>query len=177
SDAAIQALGEGETVTDRFTVLSAGGTPTEIVITITGTNDVPKISGALAGAVTEDTTTSFSGTLLIEDVDAGESAFEPDTIDGIYGSLTIDANGGWTYTLANDQTNVQSLGAGKTATDVITVQSVDGTETQITITITGTNDVPTITGAATGELIEDAEKSVSGKLEITDVDAGESHFV
>src|SRR5690606_23012801 len=116
-----------------------------------------------------------SGTLLIEDVDAGESAFEAETVAGIYGSLAIDATGSWTYTLANEQTNVQSLGAGKTATDVITVRSVDGTETQITITITGTNDVPTITGATTGELIEDDVRSVTGKLEITDVDSGESH--
>src|SRR5690606_5780034 len=109
SDAAIQALGAGQTATDTFTALSADGTPTEIVITITGTNDVPQISGVSTGGVTEDTAQTVSGTLLIEDVDAGESAFEEETVAGIYGSLTIDASGSWTYTLANDQTNVQSL--------------------------------------------------------------------
>src|SRR5690606_23168994 len=139
-------------------------------------NDVPTITGAVTGTVTEDTATTVSGKLDIEDVDAGESSFKAGSVDGSDGSLTIDSTGHWTYTLANEQTNVQSLGAGQPATDVIIVQSADGTKTPITITITGTNDVPTITGAVTGDVTEDTATTVSGKLEIDDVDAGESAF-
>src|SRR5690606_27298444 len=127
SDAAIQGSGEGQTTKDALTVLSAGRTSTEIAVSIAGPNEGPTITGAVTGDVTEDTTTTFGGKLSIVDVDAGQSAFVAEKLMGDYGSLTIDANGNWTYTLANEQADVQSLGAGQTATDLITVQSVDGT--------------------------------------------------
>ncbi|UTW43980.1 VCBS domain-containing protein [bacterium SCSIO 12844] len=45
---------------------------------------------------------------------------------------------------------IQALGDGDTLTDTITVTSDDGTTQDITITITGTNDDPTIGGDTTG---------------------------
>ena len=68
------------------------------------------------------------------------------TVSGAHGSLTIDADGSWTYEVDNDLPAVQSLGVGATLTDTVTVSSVDGTVQSIAITITGTNDVPFITG-------------------------------
>src|SRR5699024_9346861 len=128
--------------------------------------------------LTEDAASSVSGKLNITDVDTGEAAFVAGSATGIYGSLTIDAEGRWTYTLtATSNAQIQALGAGVTATDVITVRSVDGTETQITITITGVNDVPVITGAVTGAIPEDTVTPITGKLDIIDVDAGESAFI
>src|SRR5258708_15178801 len=49
-----------------------------------------------------------------------------------------------------------------------------------TVTIHGTNDVPTITGASTGAVTEDVSVasnhiSTSGALVVSDVDAGQSH--
>ncbi|UTW43991.1 VCBS domain-containing protein [bacterium SCSIO 12844] len=44
----------------------------------------------------------------------------------------------------NSQSAIQALGDGDTLTDTITVTSDDGTTQDITITITGTNDDPTI---------------------------------
>ncbi|WP_367304670.1 VCBS domain-containing protein, partial [Bacillus velezensis] len=43
------------------------------------------------------------------------------------------------------------------------------------MTINGTNDAPTISGAATGAVKEDCTPTVSGKLDVTDVDASDKH--
>ncbi|UTW44003.1 VCBS domain-containing protein [bacterium SCSIO 12844] len=50
SQSAIQALGDGDTLTDTITVTSDDGTTQDITITITGTNDDPTIGGDTTGA-------------------------------------------------------------------------------------------------------------------------------
>ena len=58
---------------------------------------------------------------------------------------------GWTFTLPDDNPVLQSLAVGQTITQVYTVTLDDhhgGTVTQdVTITIIGTNDAPTILAA------------------------------
>ncbi len=55
--------------------------------------------------------------------------------------------------------------------------SVDGTGTEdVTVTITGTNDDPVISGDTSGGVIEDGNGVASGTLTITDADTGESIF-
>ncbi|UTW43341.1 VCBS domain-containing protein [bacterium SCSIO 12844] len=49
SQSAIQALGDGDTLTDTITVTSDDGTTQDITITITGTNDDPTIGGDTTG--------------------------------------------------------------------------------------------------------------------------------
>jgi VCBS repeat-containing protein len=147
-DPAVQALAEGQTVTDSFTVTSFDGTATETIeITITGTNDVPVITGTTTGDVAEDGTLVATGTITVDDPDTGESSVQPQSnVAGSYGTFSILANGTWTYTLDNDDPAVQALAEGQTVTDSFTVTSFDGTATEtIEITITGTNDVPVIT--------------------------------
>ncbi|UTW43976.1 VCBS domain-containing protein [bacterium SCSIO 12844] len=75
SQSAIQALGDGDTLTDTITVTSDDGTTQDITITITGTNDDPTIGGDTTG-VTEDAaaTLTTSGTLTISDTDTGEAS-------------------------------------------------------------------------------------------------------
>ena len=84
------------------------------------------------------------------------------------------------HTLDNSNAKVQALAEGQTATDTIIVTVNDGkggTATQeITVTITGTNDAPTIGGVATGAVTEDAAvTTVTGQLTKTDVDATDTH--
>ncbi len=86
----IQALREGESVIDTFTVYSVDGTSHTLFMTITGTNDVPKIAGETAGKVIEDNELSTSGRLTIEDVDAGESTFREGISEGSFGTLKIN---------------------------------------------------------------------------------------
>src|SRR5690606_11995905 len=73
------------------------------------------------------------------------------TVTGTYGSLVLNANGTYTYTLADGSTQVQALKAGATETETFTYIVMDEHgaphSNTLTITITGTNDVPTITSA------------------------------
>jgi len=184
---AIQQLGDGDTLTDNFTVTSADGTTQSVTITINGTNDAPTIGGVSTGSVTEDTSViddniSASGTLTISDADAGQANFTAQTnTAGTYGSLSVDTSGNWSYVADNTQTAIQQLGDGDTLTDTFTVASADGTTQNVTITINGTNDAPTIGGVSTGSVTEDASViddniSTSGALTISDTDAGEASF-
>ncbi|NOT72364.1 MAG: flagellin, partial [Hyphomicrobium sp.] len=69
--------------------------------------------------------------------------------------------------------------AGETLSDSFTVVSSDGTASKtVSITITGTNDVPTITGEATGDraVTEESDLAASGTVSITDTDDGEATF-
>ena len=74
--------------------------------------------------------------------------------DNGFGSFTL-VNGVWTYTL--DQTAVQHLDTGEVATDTVTFTASNGSTQQITVTITGTNDVP-IAQASTVVTAEDVQK-------------------
>ncbi|WP_158106839.1 VCBS domain-containing protein [Vibrio cholerae] len=184
----VQYLGQGETKKETFTVQSVDGTPHQVTITITGVNDGSvQITGSDdAGAVTEDLNVvsgqlSDSGQLKISDVDGeDEVAFKTDAAsitasEGALGSLSITADGTWTYNV--DNSKVQYLGQGETKKETFTVQSVDGTPHQVTITITGVNDGSVqITGSdAAGAVTEDlnvvsGQLSDSGQLKISDVD-------
>ncbi|MGQ5524640.1 VCBS domain-containing protein, partial [Chitinimonas sp. PSY-7] len=147
ANSAVQYLKAGETKLETFTVLSTDGTPHEIKVTITGTNDKPVIGGDAVGSVTEDAATptlTDSGTLTISDADTGQASFQTTGITasaGALGVMTITPNGTWTYNVANSA--VQYLKAGETKLETFTVLSTDGTPHEIKVTITGTNDVPT----------------------------------
>ena len=147
------ALAAGVTATDTFTYTISDGSLTDLaqlVITVTGTNDVPVIGGTAAGAVTEDVSVlsgnlNVGGTLTITDADSGQSAFNTGSViytgSGIQlGTLTINSAGVWSYSVPN--TNVQYLGAGATKVESFTVAAVDGTTQTVTVTINGAQDNP-----------------------------------
>ncbi|MDD9196281.1 retention module-containing protein, partial [Aliivibrio sp. S3MY1] len=180
-----QGLTEGQSVEDKFTVTvddNQGGTDTiEIVITVVGTNGVPVIGGDTVGDVTEDITLTTTGTLTATDEDA-TSSFNWNIVGsdtGTYGKFTLDtATGVWLYTLDNDA--AQSLGAGDDPIkEYYTVELSDGaggviTET-VEITINGTNDLPELSGQATGSVKEDSIETTEGQLIVDDVDLSDTH--
>ena len=65
---------------------------------------------------------------------------------GAYGSIVLNADGSYTYTLDNRNPNVQRLNNGQTLTEIFryTIRDSDGDEstTTLTITITGVSDTP-----------------------------------
>ncbi|MBV7472105.1 VCBS domain-containing protein, partial [Aeromonas sp. sif0611] len=87
-------------------------------------------------------TLTETGTLSVTDLDgADEAKFVAGNgvaSTGALGSLAITEGGTWTYQV--DNSKVQYLGEGETKVETFTVQSVDGTEHTVTITITGVND-------------------------------------
>ena len=81
------------------------------------------------------------------------------SVVGTYGSLTIAADGSWTYTLnnADPDTNALAQGADRHRRVHLHGRPTNGatSSANLTITITGTNDAPVVTGAVdSGEVTE-----------------------
>ena len=154
-----------------------------ITITITGTNGVATIAGAVSGGVVEETTLTVSGVLTVTDEDTGEAELVAGR--GRHGGRQwlrhVRGSGQRQLDLHAQQRACRLCRRclnGITLTDTITVTSEDGTATQvITITITGTNGVATIAGAVSGGVVEDTTLTVSGILTVTDEDTGEAELV
>ena len=203
-DGAIDFLSAGQKLTQTYTVAindGHGGTASKnITITITGaadsTNHAP-VAVADIASVTEDVTLTASGNVLTNDTDAdasdthsvtavnGSGANVGTVVIGTYGTLALSANGTYTYTLANGQTNVQALTQGQIVSDVFTDTNSDNhggsSSSSLTISITGTNDVAVIGGSHAGSVTEDVSLSgsnltASGTLAVSDADAGQSSF-
>ncbi|PMN51795.1 hypothetical protein BCT31_16290 [Vibrio lentus] len=153
-----------------------------IFINIADVADPATFGGDSTGAAQEDTTLQASGTLTASDPDGTVGFIAVQGGVGIvgskgYGHAHIDSNGHWTYDLYNKHPIVQQLGQGQTDTETITIQSADGTQHDIVITITGTNDLPTVSekpqaGHITGQhsVDEDSNLNPAGQLIINDVD-------
>ena len=67
-------------------------------------------------------------------------------LTGLYGTLTIDAAGNYTYAVDNDNSDVQKLVAGTSLDDIFTYRITDASGAsdcaELTITINGANDNP-----------------------------------
>ena len=184
------AVGEHETLVIPIIATDNNGgnsVSQNLIIRINGTNDGAVISGVSTAKVTEDLHTLASGKLIVTDVDTGEAHFSNTDVAGALGILHITDNGSWTYNLDNKNPVVQALTQGETATDTITVQSVDGTTHQIAIIVNGSTDRAVIGGTDTGDVVEDVNtySNVSasanmihtrGQLNIVDADTGEARF-
>ena len=107
-------------------------------------------------------TASVSGTLISNDVDNNSSftAIATAIVSDVgYGTYTMTSGGLWTYNLSNTNATVQALHAGQSITDTFTVTSIDGTSKQVTVTINGTEDAPTI-GSHTDVTIVQGQEGV-----------------
>ena len=94
--------------------------------------------------------------LTVTDVDDGQAELTPIPAGaGVYGTFAVAANGSWTYTLNNADTDTNALYVGQVVTDTILVHSEDNSASQtITVTITGTNDLPVVSGPVTASFAE-----------------------
>lgn len=133
--------GSGEGVYQRTFAVPTSTNPTTPV----PVNTLPKITGGLAGAVTEDGVLTASGQLSAND--PGDTATWSVTGGASpYGALSIDATGKWTFTLNN--TAAQSLTAADHIAAAYTVQVTDGhgatASTALNVTINGA-DEPVVT--------------------------------
>lgn len=192
-----QYLAAGETATDTFTYTvtdSDGDTRTATVtVTITGTNDAPTISSAVSsGAVVENGVVVASGEIGFADVDLSDThtatsmAGAPDYLGTFTTTVTDngagDGAGSVTWNFSVDDAAIQYLAAGETVTQSYTVTVDDGqggTVSQpVAVTITGTNDAPTIIAAvSSGAVVEDGVTSAAGAIAFADVDLRDSHTV
>ncbi|WP_245427539.1 VCBS domain-containing protein [Bradyrhizobium sp. MOS003] len=196
----------GGTVTQDVTVTITGTNDTPTI-----TSDADAAAGAVTeGAATPTLTaggTLAIQDLDLIDTHTAEAVFKSATStahlpgfdgDTPLGTFTIDqsvteanddtSNGatlGWHFVLNDNDPVLQSLAKGQTITQVYTVTFTDNNGAQVsqdvTVTITGTNDAPTITsdaGAEAGSVTEDAATptlSTGGTLAIQDLDLIDTH--
>ena len=158
SNPAVNALNDGQTLADAFTYQISdghGGTSSAtLTVTINGTTDTPANTPptAVADAVSvkEDATPNpVVGSVLTNDQDANG---DPLTVTnaGTYalphGSLVLNADGTFAYTLDNSNPAVNALNDGQTLADAFTYQISDGhggtSSATLTVTINGTTDTP-----------------------------------
>ena len=178
-------LAAGATTTDSFTytvVDGNGASATETVtITITGTNEAP-VATVDANTAQEDVTLVATGNVLLNDTDQDTSdsinVANPGTYVGAYGSLVLNADGSYTYTLNNSAPVVQGLAGGDVVQDIFnyTVDDSNGglDSSTLTITVNGTEDTPVISGTASGAVTEDGVLSATGTLATSDADAADT---
>ncbi|MGS0692343.1 retention module-containing protein, partial [Shewanella sp. 30m-14] len=195
----VQSLAQGEQLFDTFnyqlTDSDSDSVVQALVITITGENDAPEITSSLedalgnvieagvliGGNIATAGIPQTSGTLSADDVDNGALLTWQLNDDPVtpYGTFTLDGSTGeWSFTLDNELTN--SLAYGDTETESFTVTVTDEfglSDTQVvTITITGTNDIPELTVGVSGSVTEDMidvdpdRLVATGILTATDVD-------
>jgi len=218
NDPAVIALNSSETLTDTFqyTVRDADGDTSiaTITISITGANDFPiaradtnwvldGVSGSdpsATGNVLQDIAHPGAPFGTFADVADNDPDLEAITVTsagtyvGLYGTLVINANGSYTYTLDEDKPVVNALDSGQTLTESFAYTISDGSlsvGSTLTITVFGTNDAPTI-GTAIARVSEEGllnglpdtapnatldttnSTTFSGTLAIGDADAGET---
>lgn len=159
--------------TDSFTYtmqLGNGALSTATVtLRINGVDDLAVISGDDTGSVREDFDLTDNGTLSISDPDTGQVASfiahdNSNPLAGEHGTLIIDADGNWIYTLNNMDLQVQALTASQHLTDTITVQATDGAVHDITINIAGTNEYSYVGGFFTRAQAEANADAAGGYL-------------
>ncbi|QNI49553.1 S-layer family protein [Synechococcus sp. A15-60] len=175
---------------------STGGTSTAtITIYVQNVNSTPVAeddSGSLnenealsktevEGLIANDSDEDVNDTLSISNFHAGLSDTDSPRIgqfntalDGIYGQLTLQTNGSYTYTA--NKTSADALNAGETGTDTFSYTLSDSEDTdqaELTITIAGINDIPFLVDAIKTKKYIEGQGNViviDGSLDIRDVD-------
>ncbi|MFV0322485.1 MAG: VCBS domain-containing protein, partial [Alphaproteobacteria bacterium] len=175
----------GESITDTIIVYvkddQGAVSSNTVTITIIGSNDIPTL-GSYTNIVKEDTAVTSgnltaTGTLTGADVDTTatltywtDGTGTSTTGSGTYGNLSlVSSTGAYTYTVDNSLSSIQSLNVGESITDTIIVYVKDDqgavSSNTVTITINGTNDIPTL-GSYTNIVKEDTAVT-SGNLTAT----------
>ena len=172
-NAAAQGLDDGESAQNVFSYTASDGTASDtatLTVTVDGANDAPVANDDSASTNENNTVVGVSGNVLANDTDAdGEplTVANPGTYLGTYGTLTLAADGSYTYTPG---AGAQPLDVGETAQDVFTYTASDGTASDtanLTVTITGLNDPPVANDDVNAT---DENSPVSGNVLANDTD-------
>ncbi len=160
TDASFQALAEGQELLLDFTYTiedgEGGSVSQTATFTVTGTNDVPTASGAQSEAASEDAMTEIDLLALAGDIDLGD-ILDVTNVTGLVAGLSVF---GSTLTVDGTDPDFQALVAAEEreitlSYDIVDIEGASVAQTT-TITITGSNDAPTVTAALSETLSEDA---------------------
>ncbi|MBP6009064.1 MAG: VCBS domain-containing protein, partial [Rhodoferax sp.] len=192
------AVGESRTTSVGYTNLdNNGGTSSStLTITVTGTNDAP-VAVADTGTTAENVTLTVAAAsgVLFNDTDPDTSdTHTVSAVDGVAlnvgaavtgtagGSFTIAADGSYSF---NPGTAFDDLAVGESRTTSVGYTNLDnngGTSSStLTITVTGTNDAPTLVGDLAATVLEAGSYTISladlGYTDVDDSDAGVTFIV
>ena len=186
-------LAEGvvQDISFDYTISDNNGSSDSATITlkVTGTNDTSIITDDTNSIIElADDTTSINkvegNVLNNNDIDADENSTftvtSNSTIQGEYGTLTINSDGTYSYELDDSNNDVQSLKTSETMTESfnidIQVDNLAGNTSdeyvnKLDITITGTNDKPILEGSSSVSFTEGGnEVVINNDITISDVD-------
>ena len=181
SSAAVQSLNVGQSINVVYVYQATDGiatTSSTLTVTITGTNDTP-VTTADTAAVQKNLMLVATGNVLTNDIDVDHGAVlsvaNAGAYQGTYGTLTLNANGSYSYALNNALASVQSLTTGQTITETFAYQATDGifsTPSTLTVTIAGinSNSAPVATADVT-TVKEDINITANGNVLANDTDA------
>ncbi|NUT74542.1 retention module-containing protein, partial [Pseudomonas sp. C1C7] len=151
--------GDGTTLSEHFTVVAGdnNGDTTTGSLDVNITDDVPKAIDDLNGTASE-TQLTLNGNVLTNDeqgadrVPVGENAgpITPGTFVGTYGTLVLNANGSYTYTLDTNDADFKALHGGgdgkETFTYTLTDADGDTSTANLVLLIHNDDDGVTIDG-------------------------------
>jgi VCBS repeat-containing protein len=166
-----------ETFTYRVTDAAGNTTQSTLTITLTPVNDAATFTGDINKTITEtNAAQTVGGTLTVADVDSPTTVVAQTAVNGSagFGKFTISTAGVWSYTMNTAQ---NQFVAGQTYDDKLTVTTADGTQQEIKVTITGTNDAPTmVSSSSTLGLVTFFENGAAivargGTITLADVDS------
>jgi VCBS repeat-containing protein len=129
-----------------------------------------------AGRLLAAWTHGDAGTVVYGHFNTATAGVVGGTTQGAYGTLTLDADGTYSYVLDNADADTQALTQGQSASDIFSYQVSDASgatsTATLTIAVTGANDSPVLANvAANASYTEDAAATVlSLGLTVTDVD-------
>ncbi|MFN9416198.1 MAG: BspA family leucine-rich repeat surface protein, partial [Pirellula sp.] len=149
---------QGSATADTATATEAGGTSNGT----TGTTPNGNV-------LTNDTGTGLAVVGVAAGTVGSASGSVGSSVTGMYGSINVSSTGAYTYTVDNSNAAVQALRTtANTLTDVYTYSMTDTNgytkTTQITVTIQGANDAPTVsqvTGAVAAYDFENGSGNAS----------------
>jgi len=100
----------------------------------------------------------------------------------IMSDLNINTAVGWGFTIPDSDPVLQSLAMGQILTQVYTITLSNGASQDVTVTLVGTNDIPTVVSSSSGAplLTEDSvaanhDLSAVGTITFRDVDLIDTH--
>ncbi len=143
---------------DRLPIAQADtASATEGLLSSSSTSATGDVTPALSAGGDVADTDQDSDPLTVVGIAAG-SASGPlgsnvgSSVSGNYGSVTIAADGSYTYSVDNGNGSVQALAVGQTLTDTFSYTISDGrggtSTTTLTVTINGSNDAPVLADTA-----------------------------
>ena len=118
------------------------------LLVLVATNDTNTIAANATVAVTGNVLTNDTGTGTRTVIEVhGRATSVGTAYASSYGTITLNANGTYSYLVNTADSTIRSLTAGQTITDIIAYTARDGTTANpdygyITVTITGINDPP-----------------------------------